>query len=409
MGISNRKLTLLLHSHGTRGSMPPRRSAGGGGGAGRERKQTMRRAGTPKPVAAPPPVEDPRPPAARAAAEAALARQARFEAAAAAAAKEREAAEAAQRAAEEQAAAERAAAARLRAEHQAVELAKAKAAADAKAARKRKVEHLQPDERVQPARRDDDDVVGGVMSSAPPTLDSRISSAADSTSGTSAAPSNHREDEGAISAASPNHEVEDDEVAFLGVGRTAMTLPHARYDCLEFPLAGDQRVDARRHCTHCWCGVCERPVSECDAWSAHCRTLPAQAEARRAAAREAAVRVRLSALPPRPPSAAGMPQADAELLADPRWGSLRYTCLSYISHCGRDVEGLMATLCAVHDVAPPIAARVMAVLEATGDLVTLDGQYHVRPGTSLQLATAHPQATAPITAPGTAEQNSAAR
>ena len=157
----------------------------------------------------------------------------------------------------------------------------------------------------------------------------------------------------------------DGEVCFVGTGRSAILLPHARYDCFEFPLG---RGADDQHCGHCWCGTCERPVAECRAWPEHCGVTQADAEARRRAERQEALKKRLAEAA-RPPAPAP-DSAHAQLAADVRWPSMRYTVLSWLRNCGADLEGAMATVwCAPARPlalpplrAPPIPARAHAVL-----------------------------------------------
>ena len=86
---------------------------------------------------------------------------------------------------------------------------------------------------------------------------------------------------------------------------------------------------------------------------------------------------------PRPPRPAHG-SAEAVLVGDPRYWPMRFAVLSYLSYCGHDEEGVQATVTAQHDVDVAMVTRLLACLEAYGDVVNIDGEFHVRPGTSLE-------------------------
>ena len=55
---------------------------------------------------------------------------------------------------------------------------------------------------------------------------------------------------------------DDEDIVFVGEGRRALPLPHARYDCAEFVLhASSSCADAALHCAHCWCAECQTPAA----------------------------------------------------------------------------------------------------------------------------------------------------
>jgi hypothetical protein len=164
----------------------------------------------------------------------------------------------------------------------------------------------------------------------------------------------------------------DDDVVFVGIAREKSELPHARHDCRQYPI----NESAERHCDHCWCALCETPVVECCNWAEHCTTTSDVAAAVRASRREADIRLRLAGAPHPPPLDAD--SDGAQLVA--QHPALRQTALAYLSHCAHDVEGTMTTLVACHEIEPDMAARVIAALEAVGDIIEIDGDLYVRPG-----------------------------
>ena len=138
---------------------------------------------------------------------------------------------------------------------------------------------------------------------------------------------------------------------------------------------------AERYCPHCWCALCEVRAAECTEWPSHCSTTEKQASDKRKAAKVAAVQSRLTATP-RPPPPPHNSQANL-LKADPRWHAMRFTALSCLEQFGHDIEGAMAAIAATHEVAIETTRQVLAALEAFGDVISLDGELHVRPGTNL--------------------------
>ena len=72
-------------------------------------------------------------------------------------------------------------------------------------------------------------------------------------------------------------------------------------------------------------------------------TRAAAAEAA-AAAKQARLRALLDAAPP--PRAPPPGSAEAALLADERWGSMRYTMLSYIANCTNGEDAVLASVSA---------------------------------------------------------------
>ena len=147
---------------------------------------------------------------------------------------------------------------------------------------------------------------------------------------------------------------------------------------------GKEGADPAQHCEHCWCGVCEVPVHQCKAagtWPGHCSTTAAQARERQANARAADLGDRLAAVPRASPPPPGGPSAS--LLLDSRWLQLRHTALSYLAHCGRDEDGVVATLVLSSELALPEAQGVLAALVATDEVVALGSELHVRPGVDI--------------------------
>ena len=135
---------------------------------------------------------------------------------------------------------------------------------------------------------------------------------------------------GGVGGVGGDSDDDDDEVVCVGVGRTALNLPHARHDCLEFPLSKDASA-ALRHCAYCWCALCEVSVSDCPLGRRIARRrnhkLP-----KSAAAKAEALQQRLASAqrpPPPPPGSAA-----AQLRADPRWHAMRFTALSSLTEFG---------------------------------------------------------------------------
>ena len=170
---------------------------------------------------------------------------------------------------------------------------------------------------------------------------------------------------------------DDDEVVCTGYCATNKFI-HARHDCLEFPIGASE---PQSYCALCWCALCEVPVPECPEWLDHCATTKEQAAERRCAAKAASVQARLSSTPRPPPPAPT--SHEAFLRADPRWHAMRHTALRYLEQCGHDLEGAMAAIAATHDVTPGMAQSVLGALEAWGDVITLEGDLWMRPGTDI--------------------------
>ena len=91
-------------------------------------------------------------------------------------------------------------------------------------------------------------------------------------------------------------------------------------------------------------------------------TRAAAAEAA-AAAKQARLRAMLDAAPP--PHVPPPGSAEAMLLADERWGAMRYTMLSYIANCTNGEDAVLAALAAVHDVDHAAALRLLRALQAS--------------------------------------------
>jgi len=157
---------------------------------------------------------------------------------------------------------------------------------------------------------------------------------------------------------------DDDDLVFVGEGRRALPLPHARYDCAEFVLrAESSSADAALHCAHCWCAKCQTPAAQCTQWATHCRTSAADVAAARAAERKATLAERIRAVPCRGPPALG--SAVAAQLVHWQWLQLRHTALTLLSHCGCDEDALVATLVAANEVPEAEAQQVLAARLAT--------------------------------------------
>ena len=197
---------------------------------------------------------------------------------------------------------------------------------------------------------------------------------------------------------------DDDEVTCIGVGKQSNPMPHARYDCYESTRWQDSTAwpsDAPNHCKHCWCALCEEPVSGCSDWKTHCATTPEQAREARAAKKKADVERRLASLPPRPP----FPNPPNPLMLDPRWPAMRFTSLSYMLHLGHDIEGVQATIVSCHEgISHSLADEVISVLESVGDIVRIDGELYVRPGTDPKVRPPIPMPPPPAPPPSAAEQ-----
>ena len=189
---------------------------------------------------------------------------------------------------------------------------------------------------------------------------------------------------GAVAAAAADDDDDDDDdVVCLGVGRAANAMPHARYDCTCYPLAEARGIVAQQqHCEQCWCARCSVPARECAAWASHCMFTAEEDAAAAKATRLASLERRLQALPRPPPLASG---SEAMLtMQHPNWAATRFTALSWLANCGNDEEGVLATMVACHEIPESVAQRALRTLQAAGEVVTLDGELHVRPGTSLQ-------------------------
>ena len=168
----------------------------------------------------------------------------------------------------------------------------------------------------------------------------------------------------AAPAAGGEEDGDDDDLVFVGEGRRALPLPHARYDCAEFVLrASSSSVDAALHCAHCWCAKCQTPAAQCTQWATHCRTSAADVAAARAAERKATLAERIRAVPCRGPPALG--SAVAAQLVHWQWLQLRHTALTLLSHCGCDEDALVATLVAANEVPEAEAQQVLAARLAT--------------------------------------------
>ena len=172
----------------------------------------------------------------------------------------------------------------------------------------------------------------------------------------------------------------DDEVEFLQETKPAAQI-HARYDCHLKPMRPGFE---REHCELCWCGVCETPVSQCGSWSAHCTLTAAKAKADKAAKRAADVEARLATIPMPARLVPGAP-GPGRIMADPLWKPMRYTLLNYVANCSKDEDSVLQSVCSVHDQPHDVAAQVLETLCADGEVIKLDGELHVRPGTDLSL------------------------
>ena len=196
-----------------------------------------------------------------------------------------------------------------------------------------------------------------------------------------AAPSSAASSSAASSSASRAADPEsDDEVEFLQETKPAAQI-HARYDCHLKPMRPGFE---REHCELCWCGVCETPVSQCGSWSAHCTLTAAKAKADKAAKRAADVEARLATIPMPARLVPGAP-GPGRIMADPLWKPMRYTLLNYVANCSKDEDSVLQSVCSVHDQPHDVAAQVLETLCADGEVIKLDGELHVRPGTDLSL------------------------
>ena len=172
----------------------------------------------------------------------------------------------------------------------------------------------------------------------------------------------------------------DDEVEFLEETKPAAQI-HARYDCHLKPMRPGFE---REHCERCWCGVCEMPVSQCGSWPAHCTLTAAKAKADKKAKRAADVEARLATIPMPARLVPGAP-GPGRIMADPLWKPMRYTLLNYVANCSKDEDSVLQSVCSVHDQPHDVAAQVLETLCADGEVIKLDGELHVRPGTDLSL------------------------
>ena len=148
-------------------------------------------------------------------------------------------------------------------------------------------------------------------------------------------------------------------------------------------------------CPSCWCGACGVPAAECPDWPSHCKTTRAAAMACHAAARTESLRARLQAVPRPPPLDPGC--SAARLMAEPRWGPMRFTALSWLANCGSAEEGVSATVSAVHGVSAPAAQALLASLQSLGEVIALPSLgLHVRPGTNIDVPPAPPAPLFPL-------------
>ena len=94
--------------------------------------------------------------------------------------------------------------------------------------------------------------------------------------------------------------------------------PHARQNCASHPFVAGRES---RHCSNCYCFVCDSPVSVCRSWREHCHATHESAEwrARRDAARAAANAASAAAAADRSSSIAPSHVQIAPVVTAPRW------------------------------------------------------------------------------------------
>ena len=79
--------------------------------------------------------------------------------------------------------------------------------------------------------------------------------------------------------------------------------------------------------------------------------------------------------------------------------------LSYMLHLGHDIEGVQATIVSCHEgISHSLADEVISVLESVGDIVRIDGELYVRPGTDPKVRPPIPMPPPPAPPPSAAEQ-----
>ena len=75
---------------------------------------------------------------------------------------------------------------------------------------------------------------------------------------------------------------------------------------------------------------------------------------------------------------------------------MRYTMLSYIANCTNGEDAVLASVSAVHDVDHAAALRLLRALQATGEVLQLGDELHVRPGTTLRPTPPQPPPQQPV-------------
>jgi hypothetical protein len=65
-----------------------------------------------------------------------------------------------------------------------------------------------------------------------------------------------------------NQNQEEEEVVMIGVVGLLL-LPHAREHCTIHPYDPANKEARRRHCTHCYCYICQIKAEECPYWRMH--------------------------------------------------------------------------------------------------------------------------------------------
>ena len=76
----------------------------------------------------------------------------------------------------------------------------------------------------------------------------------------------------AVASLPSNNNGDDEEIAIVGsVGKNAPAdFPHSREHCVSFPL-NKPGIDPSKHCSNCYCYVCDMEASKCKTWTEHCR------------------------------------------------------------------------------------------------------------------------------------------
>ena len=78
-----------------------------------------------------------------------------------------------------------------------------------------------------------------------------------------------------LSSDSEEDEEDNDSCKFVGTkgGINANSdLPHAREDCVVYPMTTTEKESIKKYCKKCYCYICDIPAKDCTDWNnSHCR------------------------------------------------------------------------------------------------------------------------------------------